>query len=351
MNRCRPRFCFLLVTVALSILGYGELAQILHSQKRQKDQPILNPPRRISLRDCYQRNQQTRTSVISWISRDNWQSPPSLFNYGLPDKFFFHVNLDVGSLPIGHDLLSFIGTQLRLSMPTTSRLNFLEIGVSVGKCLLTQLEFFGESALVVAFDIEDINPSFANMLVPDISIILDNFTEESLVPGVTSLRRQPGSEKFDTIKQFFSPSGGELRYLSTDEFNIAGWEHLQKQGIVFELIYSDAFHQPSALIYEAEQLLLRGLINLNDFAIVWDDCGGEVLMNGVCPVIELLSRIKRIPALTAGIFKIGGWLGVHEELHSTCIVSTLPLLKLWTEDDFLSSRPLTLLREVCTGKN
>jgi len=349
MNKCRPRFCFLLVAVAISIFGYGELVQILHSsQKRQKDQPILNPPRQISLRDCYQRNQQTRNSIISWISHDNWQSPPSLFNYGLPDKFFFHVSLDVGTLPIGHDLISFIGNRLRLTMLTQRRLNFLEIGVSVGKCLFTQLEFFGESALVVAFDVEDINPTFANML--ELNIILDNFTEESLVPGMITLRRQPGTKRFDTIKRFFSPSGGELRYLSTDEFNIAGWKHLQKQSIVFDLIYSDAFHQPSALIYEAEQLLLRGLINLHEFAIVWDDCGGEVLMNGVCPIIELLSRKKGIPSLTAGIFTIGGWLGVHEELHSTCIVSTLPLEKLWTEDDILSTRPLTLLREVCTGK-
>jgi hypothetical protein len=340
-----------LVAVAISIFGYGELAQILHSsQKRQKDQPILNPPRQISLRDCYQRNQQTRNSVISWISHDNWQSPPSLFNYGLPDKFFFHVNLDVGTLPIGHDLISFIGTHLRLSIPTSRGLNFLEIGVSVGKCLLTQLEFFGENALVVAFDIEDINPTFANLLMPGSPMVLDNFTDESLVPGMTSLRRQPGSKRFDTIKRYFSPSGGELRYLSTDEFNIAGWEHLQKQRIVFDLIYSDAFHQPSALIYEAEQLLLRGLINLNQFAIVWDDCGGEVLMNGVCPIIDLLSGKEGIPALTAGIFKIGGWLGVHEEPHSTCIISTLPLQKLWRDDEFLSTKPLTLLREVCTGK-
>jgi hypothetical protein len=215
---------------------------------------------------------------------------------------------------------------------------------------MTQLQFFGESALVVAFDVEDINPTFADMLVSDSLAVLDNFTGERLVPGMTTLRRHPGTERVDTITRFYSPSGGELRYLSTDEFNIVGWEHLQKQEIVFDLIYSDAFHQPSALIYEAEQLLLRGLINLNRFAIIWDDCGGSVLISGVCPIIELLRQKVGMSTLTAGIFNIGGWLGVNEDLHPTCVVSTLPLEKLWQEDFFLSTRPLTPLRDVCSGK-
>lgn len=347
--RFRPRYYFVLAAIAFTTLWY-EQSKTLKSQTRNNDL-LQKPLRQLSLQECYERNQVTRYSVLSWISRDDWMSPPSLFNYGLPDHVFHLVNLDVGEFPIGHDLISFLGTHLQSHLSTQSRLNFLEIGVSVGKSLMTQLQFFGENALVMAFDVEDINPTFENMLSPGDHLMLDSFTDEKLVQGAKTLRRKSGSQRVDTIKQFFSPSGGELRYLSTDEFNILGWDHLQKQGIIFDLIYSDAFHEPSALLFEAEQLLTRGLVNLNAFAIVWDDCDGDMVNKGVCPILDKLKIKVGSNVLYSGVFKIGGWLGVHEELHSTCIMSTLPLYKIWQEDPFLLTRPLMQLSDACSRKD
>ena len=102
-----------------------------------------------TLQECYVFNQWARSTVTSWVSRSDWNSPPSLYNYGLPDFIYPLINSDVGPLPIGHDLLSFLGSQLlsvsgarepRRQPPR--RLNYFEVGVSVGKCLFTQLEFF-----------------------------------------------------------------------------------------------------------------------------------------------------------------------------------------------------------------
>jgi hypothetical protein len=45
------------------------------------------------------------------------------------------------------------------------------------------LEFFDPSALIFAYDLEDINPSFACMLAPGAPAVLDSFTEEQLKPG------------------------------------------------------------------------------------------------------------------------------------------------------------------------
>ncbi len=277
--------------------------------------------------------------MTSWVARSDWLSPPSLYNYGLPDSVFHLINNDVGLFPIGHDLLSFLGSQLlsvararerRLQPPR--RLHYFEVGVSVGKCLFTQLEFFGPSALIFAYDLEDINPSFARMLAPGAPAVLDSFTEEHLKPGQSSIRRQPGIERTDTIKKFVSPAGGELLYLAADEFNSAGWVHLKRQNITFDLLYSDAFHDPSALIFEAEQLLSHGLINLQSFAMVWDDCYPGMETLAVCPMLQRMRGTTGVPPLFTMIVMIHGWLGTSEFEHRTCILSTLDLEHLRKND-------------------
>jgi hypothetical protein len=299
-----------------------------------------------SLQDCYSRNQVTRASVTSWVARSDWLTPPSLFNYGLPDSVFHLINNNVGPLPIGHDLISFLGSQLlsvararepRLQPPR--RLHYFEVGVSVGKCLFTQLEFFGPSALIFAYDLEDINPSFAHMLVPSAPAVLDSFTEEQLKPGQSSIRRQPGMERIDTIKKFVSPAGGELLYLASDEFNSAGWAHLKRQNLTFDLLYSDAFHDPTALIFEAEQLLNHGLINLQSFAIVWDDCSASMEAEALCPMLLKLRAIPGVPPLFNTNFMIHGWLGTSESEHRTCILSTLDLYHLRKSDVAFAALP------------
>ena len=297
----------------------------------------------LSLRDCNARNQLTRDNVVSWIARADWEVPPSMFHYGLPGFLFPFIDLHVGPYPIGHDLVSFLGTQLKI--PESRRLHYLEIGVSVGKGLMTQLQFFGSAALVVAYDIEDINPTFARMLT--LAETMETFTAERLQTGSESLRRRPGAELVDTIKRFTAPSGGELIYINSDEFNFEGWERFQKLGHTFDLIYSDASHTPGALLFEADQLLQRRLINLRHFVMVWDDCVGDMISGGVCPIVVNMRRQPGAGLLYARSVSIGGWVGVHEEKHNHCIVSTLELDSIWRSDELLASGTQPL-KQICT---
>jgi hypothetical protein len=287
----------------------------------------------VTLKEAYVTNERTRSSVTSWIDRADWEAPPSFFNYGLPHWAYPWVNLPVGAHPVGHDLISFLGAQLR----SPRRLHYLEVGVSVGKCLFTQLQFFGKGALVMAFDLEEINPAFERLLTPAKPPVLASWTEERLRPGVNTQRRVPGHEHVDTIKAFTSPAGGELRYLSSDEFNAVGWEHLQKQGIAFDLIYSDALHTPDALLFEATQLLERGLINHKQFAFVWDDCEGTMVEGAVCPILAQLRKVPGAPPVHFNIFKIGGWMGDNEAKHHTCVATTLDLSALRKGDAALAA--------------
>ena len=66
----------------------------------------------------------------------------SRFNYGLPPYAYPLINLPVGGVPIQHDLISYFAGIL------STKIRYLEIGVSVGKGLLTQLNFLGPKAEV-----------------------------------------------------------------------------------------------------------------------------------------------------------------------------------------------------------
>ena len=318
---------------------HNEFGQMgAQASKTLKSKAIPLPP---SLREVYLVNQRTRESVKNWIEDKDYASPPSLFNYGLPTHVRHMINVNVGNSPIGHDLVSWLGEHLihngarHVPRHQPRRLNYLEIGVSVGKSLMTQLEHFGPRAIVVAFDVEEINPTFAAMLQPGNPLVLDTWTEERLRPGTVTLRRIAGSPHVDTIKAFTSPSGGELHYLASDEFNLEGWLRLRALAgqSPFELIYSDAFHTGDALLFEAKQLLQLGLINFNNFAIVWDDCVGDMLTDAACPILQILRKAGvHAPKISFAVYNIGGWLGVNEAEHGTCIATTLNLTDLHVQD-------------------
>lgn len=293
------------------------------------------PPLQPSLRDVYAKNQATRASVKVWIDRAHWESPPSFFNYGLPAYALPKINLPVGGRPIGHDLVGLLGAQLQQQRAGQQerKLRYLEIGVSVGKCLMTQLQYFGPRAQTWAFDLEEINPTFAALLTPGTPALIDSWTEEQLEPGMKTLRRSSGQVHVDTIKAFSSPAGGELRYLAADEFNAIAWQRLRAHNAEpFDLIYSDALHTPDALLFEASQLLHLSLVNLQGFAIVWDDCAGSMVTQAVCPILELLRKQPGVPLVHFARYSIGGWTGINEEEHGTCIATTLNLQELRARD-------------------
>ena len=68
---------------------------------------------------------------------------------GLAREHIDLVNRDVGGVIIQHDLISYLGLQLEAANPSEP-ISYLEIGVSVAKCLFTQINFFPSSASIVA---------------------------------------------------------------------------------------------------------------------------------------------------------------------------------------------------------
>ena len=68
----------------------------------------------------------------------------------------------------------------------------------------------------------------------------------------------------------------------------------------FNLVYSDACHHPDGVLFECEQLLSNELLDLANFAIVWDD---NMLPEACIALLEAAAG----RALTVGNITLNGW--------------------------------------------
>jgi len=91
-------------------------------------------------------NDISRSAIKSWIRKSDYDS--AIFSYGLAVEHISEVDKDVGGVAIIHDVVSFLALSLENS--SSKNIIYLEIGVSVGKCLYTQINIFPPTASVFA---------------------------------------------------------------------------------------------------------------------------------------------------------------------------------------------------------
>ena len=85
-------------------------------------------------------NRQTLNSVKNWINRTDWETPQSIFNYGLPDSIYHLINLPIDENITEVDIICKYLTEF-------PKVNYLEIGVSVGKTFYQIIQF----AIIINF--------------------------------------------------------------------------------------------------------------------------------------------------------------------------------------------------------
>src|SRR6185312_12106166 len=100
-------------------------------------------------------NRQTLELIDNWI--DDKAFAASWFNYGVPDFIKAVINKPIG------DSLTYTDLMLRIAEKYLQRVNYLEIGVSVGKNFFQLLRSLPKASLT-GFDIEEINPVLERQL-------------------------------------------------------------------------------------------------------------------------------------------------------------------------------------------
>lgn len=237
-------------------------------------------------------NRRLLSAAPPWISDEVWQG--GVFQYGLPPEVRPLIDLDIGADLTYTDALLSLAPRLRKPV------RYLEIGVSVGKNFW-QVASYLKDASLVGFDIEEINPVLSGPLA--------QVARHEWATQPASLKKTRSS-----MTAFRQPgSTNELQYLCGDVFDPQSWKALA--GRPFNLIFSDAFHSPEALLTECDMLLEHGLLDDDGAIIMWDDLDGpmEEAFRESC---RRLVRHRAGFRNTSFVVPLRGWMGENWPHHN-----------------------------------
>lgn len=278
------------------------------------------------------RNRKLLSSVDSWS--DDYSYKNSLGLYGCSEDFRFMLDRDIGSDITYSDVIPYLNSFLK------SEVSYLELGVSLGKNFIQVVDNILIGA-AVGFEIESINPALKNFFKKE--EILDswntfdksNFSEAEVLNkaeqllGVDSYKYEEDIIKYCTGERSIKKNSSTLAsydyegsavgvfYLNGDLFDDNTWLRLKNRK--FNSVFSDAFHNSVGLVQEFMQIEKYGLLNDDEFVMVWDDLG-EYEMTEVYFQIYKALREKHEGKLVSILLPVRGWAGVNECYHRIGII-------------------------------
>jgi len=237
-------------------------------------------------------NRATLQSVDNWIDEEAFAR--SYFQYGVPGFLKPVINQPIGYAPTYTDVM------VLLAKRYFQKINYLEIGVSVGKNFFQLLNAL-DNTQFSAFDIEEINPVLARRLSAGTRTEWDT-------PG-KSIKKNKSSLSQFTYKT------NTVNYISGDVWDANSWAKME--GNKFNLVFSDALHTPEAILFEFEMLVKYGLL-ADRFIIVWDDLVGK-MQHSFFKIIRKYNKVYQIKDIY--LLEINGWVGKNEGPHSVGLIS------------------------------
>jgi hypothetical protein len=232
-------------------------------------------------------NRRTLSLVGQWISEETYEN--SVYLYGLPPACKHRIDAPLPEEVTYSDAIAYLSRFLN------KKIRYCELGVSVGKNFLQLANFLSMSELV-GFDIEEVNPVLESFLS------FRGRTEWETMAGSIKKGRSSLTEYEYQARQ------NRVRYLSGDIFDECSWEKLS--GSRFNLIFSDAFHSPEAIIFEHEMIAKYELLDDGEFVLVWDDLAGGMEE----AFQEIWSRMKGTYGLAEQSrvrIVLNGWVGLR----------------------------------------
>ena len=262
-------------------------------------------------------NRNTLSNVPKWIEFDDYKSPPSLFNYGLPFSVYHLIDKDISGEITECDIICYFITLFNeLKIP----LNYLEIGVSVGKTFYQITEFSiknVEKYSLNCLDIEVINPVFKNLL----SSKLNLFSKTEYLPNVDERYMFEMSQKYmNSVEKWTDDNNNEVNYYESNSFDKDIWKQMKP----YNLILSDGYHDPVAILDEYNNLKSNNLIDFTNFIYCFDDLESNKdgkMWQSVIQIYEDL-MITANKSLFLKHHVVNGWLGNNEYKHNFGVISS-----------------------------
>lgn len=240
--------------------------------------------------EIIRKNRQYLNAVSEWIAPEDYRA--SRAGYGCAARVLPLLARPLDEQPTYTDLL--VHCAHRLPAPV----RYLELGVSVGRNLYVLAHALREAELI-GFDWERINPALARRFTPE--------------PRAGRL-------------QWYRCGSNRVGYLQGDIAAAGDWQALA--GRRFNLVLSDACHQPDMLRAEFGMLLAHDLLDPAGFVIVWDDLDRRDSGPMTRTFTELAAALRaryRLAPECAFRLELNGWLGQHEHRHTVGVVNSIGL--------------------------
>ena len=214
-------------------------------------------------------------------------------DYGVQRRIYNDLEKEIVRVPTYSDFLIFLINKL-----FKKNINYLEIGVSVLKNYL-QINNGISDSNIVGFDINEINPNFKNL---------------------------NEVQKNNNNLMYFKGS-----VLNKNDAKVFNEFFVEK----FDLIFSDALHEPEAIRSEFELIIKDNL--KEEFLIYYDDLDFDGIEEEIGKIRKDLENHidQKINFYT---LKIYGWIGQNEKLHKNGILTTYDL------EDFLQLNNMKLYK-------
>jgi hypothetical protein len=289
-----------------------------------------------AMQNIMQFNRDTLSQVSTWLLRN--EDGTILDTYMLPQVVIENIDKPIGKEITYSDLLNYFSTYLN------GEIQFLELGVSVGKNLFQVCKFL-KHAKLVGVDCLEINKPLENLFMG--KEVLDCWPSYSLTQSkydLLDLIRKYQIRNDDILKYYQSEVSRNQKISSITKYNystnefyfISGmildeniWQKMAARSFKFNLLFSDAYHVNEAVLYEYEMMTKYQLI-ADEFIFIWDDL--NVVKYAFDKIWEDLNK-KHPGKLKKFEFPIRGWIGNHgNDWHHIGIIMKL-------KDNVLKKQP------------
>jgi hypothetical protein len=214
-------------------------------------------------------------SVEQFLPEEEYQ----LNDYGIQKRIYNQMDKNISDLPTYSDFIVFLITNVF----SRKDINYLEIGVSVLKNFL-QVNSGVQNVNLVAYDINNINPTFKNL-------------------------------------SSYSVNGNKLRYFQGSVLSKNDAEKFKKDfPDKFDFIFSDALHTPEGIRSEYDLIIKDSLAK--NFLIYYDDLDFVGLEEEFLRIKADISKARN-QQINFYTFLIYGWIGNNEKLHKNGIITNI----------------------------
>lgn len=249
------------------------------------------------LQEIIQQNRKSLDEVENWFDKEAMHN--SWFQYGVPDYIRDLINKSLDNDLTYTDLMVALAERY-----FPGHLNYLEIGVSVGKNFYQLLNAIPKGNFT-GFDIEEINPVLEKKL--------SFHSVETWETPAASIK------KTDSSMKEYHFRGNAVQYIAGDVWDERSWQKLE--GSKYNLIFSDALHSAEAILFEFEMILKYRLL-AEKFIIFWDDLHGR-MRKAFLNIVRKYN--KKYSVRDVYLIQVNGWIGQLEKPHPVGIISNFSL--------------------------